>query len=227
MIAVRPSIDRAAPTLADAAGRMLGVPSERIFNRDRHATVALARQLAMAAARRHGYSLPEIGQAFDREHTTVLHAERTVAARAAADPRFADLLERIAAALTPARPGGAEAGQPQPAMPELPPPPSPRPVGAARARRTSRRHAAPRRLLSEVVGRYRTAGGDARRIVLAVRDGGRVLIDRGEHDERVIERFGASAGLLQVAAVASGYLDEARRLGRPVVAFTTSTEIAA
>lgn len=210
-------IVRAAPALVAAAGRVLGVPAERVFDRDRHATVALARQLAMAAARRHGYSLPAIGQAFDRNHTTVLHAERSVAARAAADPRIAGLLDRIADNLT-SQVVLAEAGPPEssahPAL-SLPELPSPAVVAQHRGRQ---RQGAPRRLLREIVGHYRAAGGEGRRVVLTVRANERVLLDRGADDERVIERFGSSAGLLQVAAVASGYLDEARRLGRPVVA---------
>jgi hypothetical protein len=67
------------------------------------------------------------------------------------------------------------------------------------------------------VGQYR-ASGEVRQIVLTTRKGERVLLDRGAADERVIERFGASAGLLEVAAVAGGYLDQARQLGRPVIA---------
>jgi hypothetical protein len=77
-----------------------------------------------------------------------------------------------------------------------------------------------RRLLAGVVGSYHAADeGRRRRLVLRAGDDGTpVLVDRGGDDERVIERFRATSGLLEVAAVARGYLDEARRLGRPVVA---------
>jgi hypothetical protein len=78
---------------------------------------------------------------------------------------------------------------------------------------------AARRLLHGVVGSYQAADGQRRRLSLtAADDGTPVLLDRGCDDERVVERFRATSGLLEVAAVARGYLDEARRLGRPVVA---------
>jgi hypothetical protein len=76
-----------------------------------------------------------------------------------------------------------------------------------------------RRPLLGVVGSYRASGGQWRRLVLDTADDETpVLIDRCGNDERVVERFRATAGLLEVAAVAGGYLAEARRLGRPMVA---------
>lgn len=80
------------------------------------------------------------------------------------------------------------------------------------ARRGAPRH----RLLHGVAGYYQT-DRETRRVVLSAADGTPVLFDRGCDDERVIEQFESTAGLLEVAAVASGYLDEARRLRRPVV----------
>lgn len=74
-----------------------------------------------------------------------------------------------------------------------------------------------RRLLREIVGSYH-ARGETRRVVLTASAEAPLLLDRGSHDERVIECFDTAPGLLEVAAVAAGYLDEARRLGRPVVA---------
>jgi hypothetical protein len=76
-------------------------------------------------------------------------------------------------------------------------------------------------LLHGVVGVYHAAYGERRRLVLCADDDKMpVLLDRGRHDERVVERFSATAGLLEIAAVARGYLDEARRASRPVVAVT-------
>jgi hypothetical protein len=78
---------------------------------------------------------------------------------------------------------------------------------------------AQRRLLHGVVGSYQAADGQRRRLLLDVADDSTpVLLDRGGDDVRVVERFRTTSGLLEVAAVARGYLDEARRLGRPVVA---------
>ena len=79
-------------------------------------------------------------------------------------------------------------------------------------------------LLHGVVGRYHAADGQRRRLVLcAANDKTPVLLDRSRDDERVVERFSPTSGLLEVAAVARGYLDEARRACRPVVAVTEST----
>jgi hypothetical protein len=82
-----------------------------------------------------------------------------------------------------------------------------------------------RRPLLGVVGTYRASGGQWRRLVLDTADDELpVLLDRCGNDERVVERFRATAGLLEVAAVAGGYLAEARRLGRPMVAATNPKE---
>ena len=62
---------------------------------DRLALIALGRAA--------GFSLEEIGGYFGgRDHTTVMHAIRTIAADRAADPQFAGQLERIEAGLAPA-----------------------------------------------------------------------------------------------------------------------------
>lgn len=59
---------------------------------------ALARQVAMYLARSlTPASLPAIGRAFRRDHSTVLHAVRLIEARAAADADFAERLDAIAA----------------------------------------------------------------------------------------------------------------------------------
>lgn len=56
-----------------------GLLPENIRARDRHRTIARARQVAFYVARLHGLSLPEIGIGFGRDHTTVLHGIRCVA----------------------------------------------------------------------------------------------------------------------------------------------------
>jgi chromosomal replication initiator protein len=64
-------------------------------SRARH--IAWPRQLAMYFAREHtGATLPAIGAAFGgRNHTTVLHACRRAAERAASDPAAADMLRTL------------------------------------------------------------------------------------------------------------------------------------
>lgn len=72
-----------------------------------------------------------------------------------------------------------------------------------------RRAAKSSSVVREFVARYHTLSGEPRKVVLVVVDGGdRVLFDRGPGGERVVERFERSAGLLEIAAVAQGYLAE-------------------
>lgn len=54
--------------------------SAAIFGMGRHRSVAEARQIAIWLLRRRGYSLPQIGAAMARDHTTVLHAIRKIEA---------------------------------------------------------------------------------------------------------------------------------------------------
>lgn len=66
------------------------------------AHLVLARHTAMALVRQvHGISLPRIGRAFRRDHTSVLHAVRRIAALTAADPAFAAQYAALAEVLTP------------------------------------------------------------------------------------------------------------------------------
>ncbi|GGG30814.1 hypothetical protein GCM10010964_18400 [Caldovatus sediminis] len=80
-----------------ATAAAFGLPEAEIRSARRQG--APPRHVAMALARRlTGASLPAIGRAFGRDHSTVLYAVRRIAARAAADPAFAARLEAIAAA---------------------------------------------------------------------------------------------------------------------------------
>lgn len=74
------------------------VPVETIHSVRRDRRYAWPRQAAMYLARELGHhSLPRIGRAFGRDHTTVFHAVRAVAARCQADPEFAAMVEAAAA----------------------------------------------------------------------------------------------------------------------------------
>lgn len=61
-----------------------GVHTADLMGRSKSRSVARARQEAMVRVRALGYSLPEVGRIFGRDHTTVVHACRQVAARAEA-----------------------------------------------------------------------------------------------------------------------------------------------
>jgi len=62
-----------------AVARLYGLTPAEISGQSRHRGVAIPRQIAMALAYEAGLSLPQIGKAFARHHTTVLHARRYVA----------------------------------------------------------------------------------------------------------------------------------------------------
>lgn len=95
---------------------------------------------------------------------------------------------------------GGQSADPAPQAPTPPPaPPAPPPAPAL----------PPARVIRELVGRY-SAHGEQRRLLLVAEHGGRMLVDRGRSGDRIVERFGAQAGLLEIAAVAQGYLDERR-----------------
>lgn len=66
--------------ILNTAAEFFGVPMPELTGRSRSAKVALPRQIVMYVMREElGTSLPQIGQALDRDHTTVMHGiERVV-----------------------------------------------------------------------------------------------------------------------------------------------------
>ena len=71
--------------------------SSELLSKDRHQTIAFARQVAMYLCRqRLKCSFPELGRAFgNRDHTTVMSAVRRIEARARKDPQVLAHLEAI------------------------------------------------------------------------------------------------------------------------------------
>jgi chromosomal replication initiator protein len=71
--------------IQEAAAAVFNLSRERLLARDRSRKVALARQIAMYLARElTDVSLPEIGRGFGRDHSTVVHAHKRIAADVAA-----------------------------------------------------------------------------------------------------------------------------------------------
>lgn len=60
--------------LLDGAAREAGVPVAVILGYRRQPAIVLARQRAMRVAFEEGFSSPQIGRVFNRDHTTVLYA---------------------------------------------------------------------------------------------------------------------------------------------------------
>jgi chromosomal replication initiator protein len=94
-----PQPARQAPTLEaiqDAVCTVNGLTKEELLSKQRSPRVARSRQLAMYMARElTGLSLAEIARGFDRDHTTVLHAVRTVKSRLEPGSDTATAVHRI------------------------------------------------------------------------------------------------------------------------------------
>src|SRR5215217_2686879 len=72
-------------TIQEAAAAAFELSRQRLLARDRSPKVARARQIAMYLARElTEISLPDIGRGFDRDHSTILHAHKRIAADIAA-----------------------------------------------------------------------------------------------------------------------------------------------
>lgn len=86
----------------DAVTKYYSVRQSDIQSKKRHKSIAFPRQVCMFLVRRHTrYSLAEIGLYFGgRDHTTVLHAVRSVDADRASDKSVSDQLSHIEGQLT-------------------------------------------------------------------------------------------------------------------------------
>lgn len=71
------------------------VTREQLTGKDRHASLALARQVASWLLRERGYSYPEIGAMLARDHTTIMSGVRKVERLRAVNPRVAETIERM------------------------------------------------------------------------------------------------------------------------------------
>ena len=83
--------------IIDAVTVYYDIKLSDLMSKRRHKSVALPRQVCMWLARKHTrYSLEEIGGYFGgRDHTTVLHAVRTIGARRDEDPDISKAVDRI------------------------------------------------------------------------------------------------------------------------------------
>lgn len=92
--------------IADAVCAEWGIEMKVLLGPRGRRSTAEARMVAVHLAVRHtSRSLSEIGRLFRRHHTTVMHADSTIQARAAAEPelaqRLAGVMARVAATNTP------------------------------------------------------------------------------------------------------------------------------
>jgi hypothetical protein len=77
-------------------GERFGIPKSVMVGPSHARKVARPRQMAMALARElTGSSLPKIGRAFNRHHTTALASTWRVAELEYADPKFAEVMNEL------------------------------------------------------------------------------------------------------------------------------------
>ena len=99
-----PQPDRAAidvPAIQELVRSHYGLRNRDMTSRERKRRVARPRQIAMFLAKRWTtLSLPDIGRYFNRDHTTVLHACRTIATLVEEDVALANDVELLNRALT-------------------------------------------------------------------------------------------------------------------------------
>jgi chromosomal replication initiator protein len=83
--------------ILDATATQFGIGTDSLLARDRRPAVARARKVAMYLARElTGQSFPEIGRGFgDRDHSTVLHAVRSVSTEVTRDPELATAVNNL------------------------------------------------------------------------------------------------------------------------------------
>jgi chromosomal replication initiator protein len=97
------TVERVVAATADA----FGTSSRRLLARRRDHDLALPRQVAVYLARRLlGVTFAELAAAFARDHSTLVHAYRSIAARLERDGALAARVERIERRLRPGEEGG-------------------------------------------------------------------------------------------------------------------------
>ena len=91
--ATQPTIQQ----IIDAVTKYYDIKLSDLMSKRRHKSVTLPRQVCMWLARKHTrFSLEEIGGYFGgRDHTTVMHAVRTVGSRAQSDAALSSDVTRI------------------------------------------------------------------------------------------------------------------------------------
>jgi chromosomal replication initiator protein len=100
--------------IIDAVTRYYDIKLSDLMSKRRHKSVALPRQVCMWLARKHTrFSLEEIGGYFGgRDHTTVMHAVRTVGSRSQSDPALSNDVTRIEQSLQACPVAGTAGGKP-------------------------------------------------------------------------------------------------------------------
>ena len=76
--------------IVGAVCEFYGMTREQLMAKDRHKLIARARAIAMRLVRDEGYSFPEIGTYFGRDHTTVMSACKRAAVGVVRERQWSD-----------------------------------------------------------------------------------------------------------------------------------------
>ncbi len=88
------------PLVLSEVSIQMRVTTPAILSEDRKQRVSFARQVAMYLSRRLAkLSYPAIGMFFERDHSTVIHAELVIARRIECEPEFASTVEKLSIAI--------------------------------------------------------------------------------------------------------------------------------
>jgi chromosomal replication initiator protein len=116
-----PSDAPSIPAIQGAVCSLLDISQSAMLSPTRAADVARGRQIAMYLSRElTPLSLAEIARQFHRDHTTILHAVRTVSARAADDADVADTIHRARELVGAQPPDPLSVSQSSPGRPQTP-----------------------------------------------------------------------------------------------------------
>lgn len=86
--------------VVELVAREFGVTAEDMFSRNKTSKVVLARQVAIYLLREYGLSFPQIGNFFERDHTTAVHAYQRINEQEKSDRELVRALENIHAELS-------------------------------------------------------------------------------------------------------------------------------
>jgi chromosomal replication initiation ATPase DnaA len=90
------SLDAVTKIACDTVCAHFQISAEKVRSRSREINIALPRQIIFHIIRQNSdATLASIGRVFKRDHGTILHGIRAVAARKETDPHFADSLRSI------------------------------------------------------------------------------------------------------------------------------------
>lgn len=94
-----------ADAIIDTVATEFRIPRRRLIHGGRAASLVRCRFIAMWLVRAlTAASYPEIGRAFGgKDHSTVMHAVRTVETLRAANPRLAEMIDELGRRSTPVR----------------------------------------------------------------------------------------------------------------------------